>query len=254
MGGILSSCTRSLPDPGPEPLIRLTYTSKIVATHEDAADEIVASVLASALRNNPGRHVSGILYFDRATRSVLQVLEGPLFAVLGLYAVIKVDRRHRDCILLEQRKVEERAYSAGDFGGMILSRDGGGAIPRMVTMTKQGQSIHTSPFAGVHLVRLQYSSFVLAADADEGRRIIKQILECAMPFNAVHSIGGLLCYNPSTLAVTQILEGPPETVMSLFDRILIDARHRNVVLTSQEGAIARPLDSLILFTSCCCCY
>ena len=83
-------------------------------------------------------------------------------------------------------------------------------------------------------MRLQYSSLMLANSADECRRTISEILTRSAAFNLEMRIGGLLCYNPATLAVTQIIEGPAGPVLELFDRICVDSRHRAVVLTLQE--------------------
>ena len=52
--------------------------------------------------------------------------------------------------------------------------------------------------------------------------------------NAELSIGGLLCFNPATLGVVQILEGPAFAVQSTYLKIKADTRHSAVELTSEE--------------------
>jgi hypothetical protein len=76
---------------------------------------------------------------------------------------------------------------------------------------------HGAPGGGeeLHQLRLQYTSTLLAADADEGWRTLGTILESAVPNNSRLRIGGLLTFNPSTVGVTQMLEGPAPAVRAL---------------------------------------
>jgi len=161
---------------------------------------------------------------------VVQLLEGPRSSVIGLYAIISLDQRHTDCQLIEERVVHRRLYAGF---GMAFARLEDAKLAIIKQTTQKG----TLDAEMIHVMRLQYSSILLANDGDEGKRLIGQILERAIPFNGSMQIGGLLCFNPTTLAVTQVLEGPAPAVLDLFDRIVADKRHRAVQLTSQEVVI-----------------
>lgn len=85
---------------------------------------------------------------------------------------------------------------------------------------------------GMHLLRLQYTSRLIApAGVEEGRQIIKDILRTSVHHNSAMTIGGLLCFNPRDLSVVQVLEGPPFALKSLYERIKADSRHTDIVLT-----------------------
>lgn len=64
---------------------------------------------------------------------------------------------------------------------------------------------------------------------------LQQLLETSRRNNLLLNITGLLIYGVDTFA--QYLEGPREAVESLFARIRMDSRHRDVRLLSQ-GPIA----------------
>ena len=157
----------------------------------------------------------------------------------SLFATISKDSRHKGCHILDERKVGQRLYNGF---GMALARVGAetgsssaaGVGMAWIKKTASAPKPMLPTLPLVHLMRLQYSSTLIDADAEAGRQSISRILEGAMAFNAKHEIGGLLCFNPVTLRVTQVLEGHAPTVLDLFDRISIDSRHKDVVLTSQE--------------------
>ena len=52
--------------------------------------------------------------------------------------------------------------------------------------------------------------------------------------NSEKSIGGLLSFNPSTMGVTQLLEGPAAAVRELFTAIMVDSRHTDCRLSKEE--------------------
>ena len=73
-------------------LYTLKYSSTLTASPAEA-DTILATVLACALRNNPSLGITGMMYYDRSTLGLVQVLEGPKAAVEGLYTKICADDR-----------------------------------------------------------------------------------------------------------------------------------------------------------------
>ena len=67
---------------------------------------------------NPERQVGGILFYDEQTNALVQVLEGPAFAVRSLfYQRIMRDRRHTNVRRLLDIEVSMRRY---DGFGMKL--------------------------------------------------------------------------------------------------------------------------------------
>ena len=74
-------------------LYSLKYGS--VLTEPENADATLAAIMASALKNNPALEISGMMYYDRRTQELCQILEGPRHRVLALYEVIANDQRHQ---------------------------------------------------------------------------------------------------------------------------------------------------------------
>ena len=210
-------------------LIRVVYASTLVAHTAELAEATIASIMQTALVNNPRRGITGVLFFNPATARVVQLLEGPPRAVYSLLSIIRTDARHHDLSVLEEGRVRKRL------------RDGFGmAFARVEGEHTALQMARVRSTAG-HLIRLQYSSILLAASSEDGQRIIGDILTRAILFNRKARIGGLLVFNPVTCMVTQILEGPAAAVLDLFDRISADPRHRSIQLTSHE-LVLRPED------------
>ena len=86
----------------------------------------------------------------------------------------------------------------------------------------------------MHLLRLQYSSTMVATDADAARKTLEDILAKSVHNNAELRIGGLLCFNPGDLGVVQMLEGPAFAVQSTYKKIVADPRHEHIVCTCEE--------------------
>ena len=96
------------------------------------------------------------------------MLEGPKNSVLGLYDIIVGDSRHVGVNVLEQNPIESRVYP--EFG-MALAR---------TTQPSQLAAISTSQQYSQHLVRIQYSSTLLAPNIDAARLLLRDILEVAV--------------------------------------------------------------------------
>ena len=101
-----------------------------------------------------------------------QVIEGPKEAVLKLYDIISADDRHVGLNLLEQGPIESRVYP--EFGMALANASSG-------TSLRDLASISDSTEYAQHLVRLQYSSKLIAANADEARRLLAEIVEISVP-------------------------------------------------------------------------
>lgn len=143
--------------------------------------------------------------------------------------------RHGDITLLEQREIDVRAHI--DFG-MALARVAD--AEQMRGDLPMGASASSDePALAEHLVRLQYSSKLLASDVEQARQMLRDILAVAVRKNTEQRIGGLLCFNPTTMRVTQLLEGPAAEVRSLFLMIMADGRHEDCCLTNEELLLSK---------------
>ena len=104
-----------------------------------------------------------------------------------------------------------------------------------MALSRASESIDScGVYVDEHLIRLQYSSKLVASSAEEGRQIISQVLNASVKNNSQRHIGGLLCFNPLTMTVVQLLEGPAPAVRDLFATIMVDPRHTGCQLTNEE--------------------
>uniref|UniRef100_A0A7S0J0V9 BLUF domain-containing protein n=1 Tax=Calcidiscus leptoporus TaxID=127549 RepID=A0A7S0J0V9_9EUKA len=206
-----------------EQLYRLRYSSVL---HGDDPEATLSVIVATALRKNPALSITGILYFCRETGGLVQVLEGPKANVLALFAKISNDSRHSQCRVLEQIVASSRLFA--DFGMALahLDRD-------------LEQDVESRAPSAEHLVRVQYASVLTAGDLREGRKVVEEILRVAVRNNPSRRIGGLLCFNPNTLGIVQVLEGPAPAVRELFTTIMADTRHVGCTLVSEELLLDR---------------
>ena len=161
---------------------QMVYASALATSEERAAEDILAAIIASSLRNNPALGITGMLYYDRTSMGVVQVLEGPEAAVRGLYAKILKDPRHNGCELLSERTVKQRTHA--DFG-MALARCSDtddlkcaakGADAKKSGLPHAYARSRGAGREGMHLVRMQYSSMLVANGADEAREMLRDIL------------------------------------------------------------------------------
>lgn len=212
-------------DPNDRRLFRLKYAS-VLKGEEKLAEASLTAIIECALRNNPRYEITGILYYDRSTKRLVQLLEGPACNVAHLFSVILADGRHSGCHVLEMsRDVQRRDYA--DFG-MALAR-----TTDLETACKSHVAFEE------HLVRIQYTSTILSSSVVEAQQLLRSILQSSVRNNSQKGIGGLLCFNPTTMEVTQLLEGPAPAVRSLFDTIMADSRHTGCSLTSEELLLSK---------------
>mmetsp|Transcript_22777 Transcript_22777/g.42797 ORF Transcript_22777/g.42797 Transcript_22777/m.42797 type:complete len:141 (-) Transcript_22777:73-495(-) len=90
-----------------------------------------------------------------------------------------------------------------------------------------------NPVGGVQLVRVGYRSTTKpGADVDA-------IIEKSEKNNRKLKVGGALYYDPQTGKVHQILEGEERAVTRLLDKIIMDKRHRAIIMENMEQVKAR---------------
>jgi hypothetical protein len=284
----------------------------------DEAARMVSALFALELTSYP-RTVSGMLFFDRRSKSVLQVLEGPLSTVRRLMDGVIVDDWHLGSVqILDERRIARRLHP--DIGmTQALVQDDPNAVKMAQKMMKQWLATPDKPPAdgeeeeeaeeessggakapsagaganaagsGEHqtglvtptpparieapspressaadgaadggssstatgdpgvlqragllastgpLLRLQCHSAFATESAGDAVAVLTQILAERWATHAEHGIGGLLVFNPTSVSLAQILEGPREAVMQLYEAHRASERHTACKIISQES-------------------
>ena len=76
------------------PRTRLTYSSVLLVNTDEEARQLMVNVMQCWHSQNTPRHIGGALHLNVATKSIVQIIEGPDAAVRQLYANIRKDKRH----------------------------------------------------------------------------------------------------------------------------------------------------------------
>lgn len=92
--------------PPDDPLLRVCYVSHPTAALDRAA---LAEIVATSIRHNARVQVTGAL--GDLGDTIVQVLEGPVEAVLATLARIRQDPRHTDVQVLESVASTRRAFA-----------------------------------------------------------------------------------------------------------------------------------------------
>lgn len=92
-------------------MIRLSYAS---TTNHDWTPEELLALLTKCQTNNVANNITGILLYAHET--FFQVLEGEENMVNKMYEVIKKDKRHKDCTIIEKLNIEERDFPYWSMG------------------------------------------------------------------------------------------------------------------------------------------
>mmetsp|Transcript_19052 Transcript_19052/g.23374 ORF Transcript_19052/g.23374 Transcript_19052/m.23374 type:complete len:288 (-) Transcript_19052:368-1231(-) len=226
-------------------LHRLIYKSKLrVNENSGSADDLLNQILFKAIRKNPSKRISGMLYFNRQSMAIIQVLEGPTANVQELYKVIEQDPRHDEVVLLVEEKATRRRY--GEWGMLKGNEDDWLEIKKFLPNPKEWRDmpgfdlnlVEKLPIAGdldVELVRITYHSWMLKQSTPEKQNLLMDnILEIAQSLNKKKLIGGMLYYNTESRDVFQCIEGPANAVDELYAKITQDLRHEHVKLILRE--------------------
>ncbi len=92
-------------------MIRVVYVSTATKPMEIRDLE---EMLEQARRKNKEKNITGILLYANGT--FIQVLEGEDDVVKELYSVISKDERHKNCILIEEREIDENSFGSWSMG------------------------------------------------------------------------------------------------------------------------------------------
>lgn len=92
-------------------MLSLVYLSSATRLFSDAE---LDDILAVSRRNNARDGITGLLVYRDG--DILQVLEGPEDAVRRTYARIAADPRHTRILVLDESRVDERAFADWAMG------------------------------------------------------------------------------------------------------------------------------------------
>ncbi|HEX8426817.1 BLUF domain-containing protein [Hymenobacter sp.] len=85
--------------------------------------------------------------------------------------------------------------------------------------------------------RVQHVLYRSQAVAPFSDQQLAELVEQSKAWNEAHDITGLLCYSAGHFV--QLLEGPSQPVLALYDRIRQDQRHHQVTLLSEATQFMR---------------
>jgi hypothetical protein len=91
-------------------LIQLIYMSTLT----DAAQAELPGILATAVKNNAAKGITGMLMYSGG--NIMQVMEGPKEAVHATFQSIERDARHFDIFVLIEEVITSRNFSAWSMG------------------------------------------------------------------------------------------------------------------------------------------
>ena len=155
-------------------LRRLCYSSVLTAVTPEGAKAILTKIFMHALINNPKKQIGGILFYDEQTGAIVQVIEGPFHHVRTLfYGRILRDPRHTKVRKLWDIDVHVRRHETFGMkcGEIDLASEAPGLdTPQLLT--------------DASLVRLTYSSRLLAHQSITAYRMVMEILRSSIRHNA----------------------------------------------------------------------
>jgi len=196
----------------PKPsLARVSYTSTLRGD-VPGASQVIRTIAEKAAISNRKAELSGHMNYDAEQKLVWQVLEGRTEALAVVWAKIKEDPRHvihDDTIKMEV--VEARKYPLG--WGLRLSK------------LDPASSVDKADIPSGSLIQLRYKSYMRETGGTERAIVEDEILPQAVVRNASLGVTGWLLYNDMKLTIYQVLEGPPDVVEELYEKIRQDDRH-----------------------------
>lgn len=84
------------------------YTLYLSNREKICTNEFINEILDTAQLTNPENSVTGLLMYSNTY--FLQYIEGPIINVNRLYQKIKVDFRHRNCMIISTGFLDERIF------------------------------------------------------------------------------------------------------------------------------------------------
>jgi len=207
-----------------ERLIRVTYTSRLLAPDAVTAHSTISTICRQAMQTNPMLRIGGALSYDEASSGVVQEIEGPESTVRWLFAKISKDDRHERVLVVREVDVASEAQREHSGFGMSFGKQ------------VESHQAMDAP-ADVAYARLVYTS-LLCARGSAAAALLASIVRASAQNNPRLRIGGELLHNVETSQVVQVLEGPDGAVRALYSTIERDLRHEHVSLISDETIAA----------------
>lgn len=99
-------------------MFQLIYVSTSV---RDMSKEELLTLLDHSVENNKKNNLTGMLLYGGG--NFIQIIEGEKNKVKSLYEIIKQDNRHRGCITLVSKEVEERLFPGWSMGFKYLTEN-----------------------------------------------------------------------------------------------------------------------------------
>jgi hypothetical protein len=125
------------------------------------APEALSAILASSVRNNKRRGITGMmLYGDGA---VIQVLEGEKDAVLQTFRAIQSDSRHSGVFVVIEQEIASRQFASWSMGFRQLSKSDLERFP-----------------AAAHIFQARLDEIVLRGRAGDALTILKSFADGSM--------------------------------------------------------------------------
>ena len=218
----------------PEQIILIRYTSKLKrgghVPESDSVQSIATALAVEAADKNRPKRIGGVLRFAEVVSLhnspdifVAQALEGPIQAVNALYEKISADKRHT---IISVSTEKSRRYRKYETFGMMISELPNGEGSEWVSQEdllwidtySNGMNMPTA-------LRLTYRSVLVADNEEKASKLTREILFSCLKNNPELQIGGILFRTKGQNQLTQVLEGPPDRVAALVERIKQDPRH-----------------------------
>ena len=99
-------------------LSQLVYVSQRA---QFCTEEEIQSILDACIKNNKGEDITGVLLYSDT--HFLQYLEGDFKKISSLYSKIKVDKRHKDAVMLSTAPIGQRAFPSWQMGAKKFNNE-----------------------------------------------------------------------------------------------------------------------------------
>jgi hypothetical protein len=97
-------------------LSQLVYIS---VRSSDCTDAEIQKILEASIRNNGKINITGVLLFSDT--KFIQCLEGEYDLIISLYDKIKLDKRHKNVVMLGLGPIKERYFPSWQMGSKKVS-------------------------------------------------------------------------------------------------------------------------------------
>ncbi len=97
-------------------LSQLTYVS---IRNPNCTDAEIEKILASCKKNNSPLDITGVLLYSDS--KFIQMVEGESKLILSLYDKIKIDKRHKNCMMISYGPIAEKSFPSWHMGSRKLA-------------------------------------------------------------------------------------------------------------------------------------